>query len=267
MRSEKQNLFLILTKRRELLGMLIVRNLKIRYKNSALGFLWSLLTPGLFILMYAVFARILRFSGSREGYLAFLITGIVTWQLTVACLNDSLSAIVGNANLVKKVAFPRIILPLSTALANTINFLLTLLVLVAFLIVTKSANLTLWPYLLVAVALQLTLVMGLSCISATSNVFFRDTEHIVGVVAQAWFFLTPIFYPIEMQAGLLPESWHPVLYLNPMTGILAFYRTALLGDPLPAAPGLLVSGLISLLALLVGQVLLNKGDGRFGDVL
>lgn len=251
----------------ELLGMLVARNLKIRYKNSALGFFWSLLTPGLFIVMYALFARILKFSGSREGYLPFLVTGIIVWQLTAACLNDSLNAIAGNANLVKKVAFPRVILPISTALANAVNFLLTLLVLFVFLLVTGTAKLTLCAWLLPAFAVHLVLVIGLSCLSATANVFFRDTQHIVGIGAQAWFFLTPVFYPIEMQAGFLPPEWTSALFLNPMTGVLAAYRTALLGDPLPSLAQLAISAAVALAVLALGLQALRRGDRHFGDVL
>jgi ABC-2 type transport system permease protein len=251
----------------ELLGMLVARNLKIRYKNSALGFLWSLLTPGLFILMYAVFARILKFSGSREGYLPFLVTGIIVWQFTASCLNDSLNAIAGNANLVKKVAFPRVILPLSTALANAVNSLLTLLVLFVFLLATGSARLALCAWLLPALAVQLALAIGVSCLAATANVFFRDTQHIVGIGAQAWFFLTPVFYPIEMQTGFLPPEWADALFLNPMTGILAAYRTAILGDPLPSLAQLGISTLVTTIVLALGLQALRRGDRQFGDVL
>ena len=109
----------------ELTRILAARNLKIRYKGSALGFFWSLLTPAATILMYAVFAKILKFAGG-ESYLPFLVTGIVVWGFTAGTLNDSLHAIAGNSNLVKKVWFPRAILPLSTTLANAVNFLLTL---------------------------------------------------------------------------------------------------------------------------------------------
>ncbi len=254
-------------KHRELLAMLVARNLKIRYKGTALGFLWSLLTPGLFILMYALFAKILRFSGSREGYLAFLVTGIIVWQLTASCLNDSLNAIAGNANLVKKVAFPRVILPISTALANMVNFLLTLLVLVVFLLIGKVADLSRFWWILPALAVQLGLVVGLSCLAATSNVFFRDTQHIVGIGSQAWFFLTPIFYPLEMQTALLKGRWADLVYLNPMTGVLAAWRTALLGDSPATGLQLGISTLVAALVLFAGLLAMRRGNRFLGDLL
>ena len=109
----------------ELTRILTARNLKIRYKGSVLGFFWSLLTPALTILMYAVFAHILKFNKGQPHYLQFLVSGIIVWGFTAGCLNDSLFSIAGNSNLVKKVYFPRAILPLATALANGVNFLLT----------------------------------------------------------------------------------------------------------------------------------------------
>lgn len=133
-------MFADLYRRRELVWILVQRNLKIRYKHSALGFLWSLLTPLLMILMYAVFASILKFNTGSPDYLPFLVVGIVVWQFTAGCLNDSLSSIAGSANLVKKVAFPRVILPVSTVLANAVNFVLTFVVLLAYLLATGVAD-------------------------------------------------------------------------------------------------------------------------------
>ena len=122
----------------ELTRILTARNLKIRYKGSVLGFFWSLLTPALTILMYAVFAHILKFNKGQPHYLQFLVSGIIVWGFTAGCLNDSLFSIAGNANLVKKVFFPRAILPLSTALANGVNFLLTFVPLALYLALTGT---------------------------------------------------------------------------------------------------------------------------------
>ncbi len=266
-------------KRRELTWILVQRNLKIRYKNSALGFLWSLLTPVLMIFMYAVFASILKFNTGSPNYLQFLVTGIIVWQFTAGFLNDSLNAIVGNANLVKKVFFPRIILPVSTVMANGVNFLLTFVVLFLYLMLSGVADFTAFYWIVPAFALHLALGIGMSCLCATLNVFFRDTQHIIGVGSLAWFFLSPVFYAPEMQLGALgfqnPQIGG-IIFLNPMTGILAAYRAALMGAPLmpEAAPGILLSPLWLLLSTLVCVVIfflgiasLKAGDSHFGDVL
>ena len=266
-------------KRRELTWILVQRNLKIRYKNSALGFLWSLLTPVLMILMYAVFASILKFNTGSPNYLQFLVTGIIVWQFTAGFLNDSLNAIVGNANLVKKVFFPRIILPVSTVMANGINFLLTFVVLFFYLLLSGAANFSAFYWIVPAFALHLALGIGMACLCATANVFFRDTQHIIGVGSLAWFFLSPVFYAPEMQLGALKFQnlqLGGIIFLNPMTGILAVYRAALMGAPLmpEAAPGimlsplwLLLSALVCFIILFLGIASLKAGDPHFGDVL
>lgn len=272
-------MFTELLARKELIWMLVQRNLKIRYKHSALGFFWSLLTPVLMILMYAIFASILKFNTGRPEYLQFLVTGIVAWQFTAGFLNDSLNAIVGNTNLVKKVFFPRVILPLSTVLANGVNFLLTFIVLILYLILSGAADFSAGYWIVPAFLMHLVLGIGVSCLCATANVFFRDTEHIVGVGSLAWFFLSPVFYDLEMQLGALkcvPPSWGGIVYLNPMTGILATYRTALMGYPLmpTAATGamlnplwLLLSAGVCLVIMFIGLAALRTGDKYFGDVL
>lgn len=276
---------------RELLWMLAARNLKIRYKGSALGFFWSLLTPLAMIVIYALFAgllglrrALLGLDGATFDYLPFLVTGIVVWQFTVGSLTDSLNAIVGNANLVKKVYFPRIILPASTVAANTVNFLLTFLILLLYLALTGSLRIgpaTLW--LIPAFALHLLLCLGIALIVSTLNVFFRDTEHIVGLLVLAWFFLSPIMYETSLQltaaAPRMPASLLGLIFLNPMTGLLALYRRALLGMALaPAIPGtdpavalspcwILLSPLSALLLLAIGLHALHLGNRHFGDVL
>ena len=271
-------MFADLYRRRELVWILVQRNLKIRYKHSALGFLWSLLTPLLMILMYAVFASILKFNTGSPDYLPFLVVGIVVWQFTAGCLNDSLSSIAGSANLVKKVAFPRVILPVSTVLANAVNFVLTFVVLLAYLLATGVADFGAAQWLLAGFAMQLALGTGVACLCATSNVFFRDTQHIVGIGALAGFFLSPVFYGIDLQlrgAEIRAAPARGVAFLNPMSGILAAYRAGLVGLPLtpgtasarPEPAWLLLSAAVCLAVLAAGAAAVRAGERHFGDVL
>ena len=260
-----------------LVRILVARNLKIRYKGSALGFFWSLLTPALTILMYAVFASILKFNRGQPAYLQFLVTGIIVWNFTAGTLNDSLFSIAGNANLVKKVYFPRAILPLSTALANGVNFLLTAVPLVLYLAVTGTLDLSGGLWLVPAVALHFALCAGIALLCGTLNAFWRDVQHAVGVGQLAWFFMTPVFYDIGMQLGAapLPGQLKGLVFLNPMTGVLAMYRRGLMGRaPVPeewaaAVPAAWIAlSAVSCLAILaVGLLALRAGDKRFGDVL
>ena len=261
-----------LREHRELLLMLVVRNVKIRYKNSVLGFFWSLLTPVCFIAIYAVFAGILGLRASLIGgqpfaFMPFLITGIIVWQYTATCFNDALHAITGNANLIKKARFPRLLLPLAMVLANAFNFLLTLLVLLVYLACTRPVFGSL-GWLPLALLTQTALCLGLALLIATANVFFRDTEHMAGMASMAWFFLTPVFYPVARQIEFLAA--HPVapwlVYLNPMTGILSAYRAFFLGQA-PAAGGFAISAAVAVGLLAAGLALFQSAEGRFGDVL
>jgi len=253
--------------RRELLAILVGRNLKIRYKNSALGFLWSLLGPILMILIYAVFARILRFSDGIPHYVQFLVVGLVAWQFHVMCLNDSLHAIMGNVSLVKKTRFPRIILPLATVLANLVNFLLTGVVVVLYLLLARitPGNLGLLP---LTILTQIALCLGAGLIIATVNVFFRDTEHVLGAATLAWFFLTPVFYPLEFQMRVLPPHAQWLAFLNPMNGIVCAYRAALMKDEALWAPGgTQASFAVAWAILLLGIWIFGRFQARFGDEL
>ena len=255
-----------LIERRELLLILTGRNIKIRYKNSVLGFFWTLLAPLFMIVIYSAFARIMRWSLGRADFLEFLVVGIVMWQFLMMCLNDSLNAISGSANLVKKTAFPRHVLPVSTVLANGINFLLTFAVLFVFLILRRSGFQHLWLLPLVIVS-QTALCMGLALAISASHVFFKDTEHALGVGTLAWFFLSPVFYNIEMQMDFLPAVLQPAVFLNPMSGLLCSYRFALMAEPFAGARHVWISFAMAWAVLLAGVAIFQAAQKRFADEL
>ncbi len=156
--------------RRELVWILIERNLKIRYKSSFLGFFWSLLAPLSLIVVYSVFLGLIRFPMS----LPVLVTSIIIWQFLAMCMGDALQSILGNANLVTKAAFPRVILPLSMVGANAINFLFSFAVLSVYLLIARVEFGAL-IYLPGIMLTQAALCLGMSLIIGTANVFFRDT--------------------------------------------------------------------------------------------
>lgn len=253
-----------ISRSRDLLLILVGRNLKIRYKNSALGFIWSLLVPLSMIVIYAIFLKVMRFTWDLPA----LVTGIITWQFLAMCLGDSLHAIVGNANLVTKSSFPRIVLPLGMVLANFINFLLSGVVLLIYLLVVRADFSHLY-WLPVAMTMQVALVLGVALVFSTVNVFFRDTEHIVSMIMLAWFFLTPVIYPDAMV--LEHPTFHGLVrnlfFVNPMTGIVTLYRMALIGWPNPGWTYLLLSAAGALVILVVGTLLFKHLEKRFGDEL
>lgn len=258
-----------LIQRRELLQLLAERTLKIRYRGSVLGFFWSLLTPVLLIGIYGFFATILRFHEAHDHYLAFLIVGIVIWQFLSLCVGDSLGAILGHANLIKKTRFPRIVLPVSMVLANLLNFLLTLVVVGVFLFWDNSHCQGLY-WLPVAIVLQTTLCLGMSLIFSCLNLLYRDTEHVVGIFLLGWFFLTPVFYPLLRQLELLQAQGVPdwLVFLNPMTGIVTLYRHVLISDPLCVpASYFAVSLVVCIVSLVVGLFVFKQLEPRMADEL
>ena len=239
--------------KRELLGILVVRTLKIRYKDSALGFLWTMLGPVFLILVYWLFLRMMRFSLP----LPVLVTGIFVWQYLSMCLGDAPLAVIGNVNLVKRAAFPRVLLPLSMTLAYLVNFLLSLVVVTVVLVLERAHPGPLW-LLPVAVFAQFVLCLGLACLISALNVSYRDVQHVTGVVTTAWFFLTPVLYDVVELTRSSPLAGYMAFYfLNPMAGILALYRAALLGRPLPdpcwLAESLIVAGAVGWFGVTVFQ--------------
>ena len=246
--------------RRELLKSLIVRNLKIRYKGSVLGFFWSLLDPLFMMFVYLLFIRIMRFSID----LPYLLSGIIVWQFFVMCVNDSLAAISGNTNLVKKIYFPRVILPLSQVLANLVNFLLSLCVLFVFLLIIRTdihfAGLLVLP---VIIFLEAIFCLGLALVVSSVSVYFRDTYHIVGVLMMAWFFMTPIIYPVS----LVPVRFFNLYLLNPLSSILIVFRGILFGTAMPGGTLLFVSLGACAILFAAGVLVFSKLEPYFADVL
>ncbi len=257
--------------RRELLYNLVTRNLKSRYKDSILGFLWSIITPLFMALIYLVFLRIMNRGTPMEE----ILIGVFAWQFTAQCVGNGLTAITDNSNLVKKVYFPRIILPLSTTLSNLVTFLLSLIVqfaLVAILLAVRgqymSPAVLAVPLLIVYHALFcLALTLFLSCL----NVYFRDIQHLVNVLTTAWFFLSPAMYSMALVHNLAASHARPALItslymLNPMAIIITGYRALILpGTAFPWSPFVLVSATLPILFLFLAYVLFQKLQRKFSD--
>ena len=172
---QRQPLLAELIARRELVLNFVVRNLKQRYKGSALGFLWSLLHPLFLVLVYLIFIRLMRFPTSMPH----LLVGVMIWQFLSLCAGDAAGVVLGNASLVKKTWFPRVILPLSAVLGNLVHFVLSLLVLAVALPLLGVSPRGTWLHLPWLIALQFLFSLGVSLVLSALNVFFRDVEHLV----------------------------------------------------------------------------------------
>jgi lipopolysaccharide transport system permease protein len=221
--------------------------------------------------IYIVFLRILA---GRGVPVSEIIIGVFAWQFTVQCVMGGMHAVTGSANLVKKVAFPRWLLPLSSTLANAVNFLLTLLV--QFLILFALAGLGLaelrWTALLLPllIAYHLLFNLGLALALSSLNVYFRDTQHLVGVLISAWFFMSPAMYNLsflESKAEAFPLLTNLYL-LNPMAEIITAYRAAILeGVALPLSATAWIGWFLPLLVLAGGALGFKRSQANFADML
>ncbi|MCX6339732.1 MAG: ABC transporter permease [Candidatus Aureabacteria bacterium] len=252
-------------RKREMLATLVARNLKIRYQSSALGFLWTLLNPLFMMLIYWLFIRLMKFPMDPWS----LLTGVLAWQFLTMCCGDAINAVAGHPNLVKKVYFPRIILPLATVLANLVNYLLSLVVLFAL---TLLAGKFAWGPALAALPLvilvQLLFCLGLALIISCSSVYFRDTEHIVAVLLMAWFFMTPVIYSLDYISAKAPFPWLLAFYkLNPMVGLITLYRRIIMNGPSPGWLAAAASVIVPFLILGAGLRIFTRYEPDFADEL
>jgi ABC-type polysaccharide/polyol phosphate export permease len=263
---------------RYLLRNLISRDLKARYKNSVLGILWSILNPLFLMIVFTILFSVLANNQIRD-YPIFVLTGLIPWNFFSGSLTSGTTSITGNSGLVKKVYFPRELLPTAALLSNLVNFLFAFMVLVLFLYIF-GIGLTihaLWvPLILVT---QLIFTLGLVLLLGSLTVFYRDVLMILEVVMLAWFFLTPVFYSLEMfgnTATVLGYTFYPaqlLRWLNPMASIIDGYRTVLWGtydSGGPAAmypPYLLRTFVTSVIVLILGYSVFNRLNPVFGEKL
>jgi ABC-2 type transport system permease protein len=216
---------------RELLVNLVRKELKVRYKNSLLGFAWSMLNPALYlVIFYIVFTR---FLGSNIEYFPiYLLSGLLAWNLWSASLGGSVASLLGNANLVTKVYFPREILPLSTIGASLMHFFFQFAVLIIALAVFRySVGLDAALLIPMALIVELLLIVGVCLIVSVLNVYFRDVQHLLELVLLAWFWMTPIVYPVTVvQRPSMPGWVFRVYLLNPMSHIVLAFQRGIYGD-------------------------------------
>jgi ABC-2 type transport system permease protein len=211
---------------RELLRNLVRLQLKVKYKNSVLGFVWSLLNPMLYLVVFTfVFTVVTK--ASVPDFPVFLLSGLLAWNLFSTSLGEGTNAIVHNASLVKRVWFPREILPLAGIGAALVHFLLQLIVLLgAMLVFQRAPALTELPVLILALAVLLLLATGLGLILGAVNVYLRDTGHLLELVLLAWFWLSSIVFPFQqLRTNFGEKGWNSdLLLLNPMTSVITAFQ-------------------------------------------
>lgn len=261
---------------RELLGMLTRRELKARYKDSTLGFLWSLLRPlALLLIYYIVLGKFLGAARSIPDFAIFMYTGLTAWTLFSETVTSGTASIVSNSGLIKKVYFPREIFPLSSLGSSLFNFAIQLLILMAATLATRHIPTgSRWLYLPLSLAVVIVWGLAWSLLLAAVNVYLRDVQYLVEIGMMIAFWLCPIVYSWQLVDQTIKSSALEQIYLaNPMTlAVLGFQKTFWVsGDGTPAAPNLelslVIALLVGVLAVLLAQRVFARLQGNFAQEL
>lgn len=268
---------------RELLANLTLREVRGQYKRTILGRLWSLLNPLATMLVYTiVFAFILRIQpapGDPSGvdvFAVWLLCGLLPWAFFANVVQTGMGSIIANAGLVQKVYFPRIVLPLSLTGSIGINWLFEMGVLAIALIVVGSYFLPWVPLALLMMVLLAAYATGLALVLAIANVYFRDTQYLMGIVMQIWFYLTPVIYPASLVkdpsdrlGGLLGTSITvlDIYRLNPMERFVEIMRNLLYDNRWPAVDDMLYFAIVSFLSLVIGVLIFRRFESRMAELI
>lgn len=248
---------------REMIFSLVRRDLQGRYKGSVLGFFWTFLSPLLQLCVYTiVFSMIMR-NGIKDFYL-FLFVALVPWIFFSSSVSGGASCIWSAQDMVKKIYFPREVLPLAFVLSQFINMLLSLLVVFAVLLISgKGFELIALLCLPVIMIVEFMLALGMAMIASSVSVYVRDLQYLLGIVMMAWQFMTPVMYDIEM----VPERLLTIFYINPMTPIIIAYRQILYYKVIPDFRTLIWAAGIGVLFLFAGFIIFKKLKRRFAEQL
>ena len=246
----------------DLVTVLTQKEIKVRYKSSFLGYLWSIGHPLAFaIVFFIAFKIVLRIK--VENYALFLIAGLFPWQWFANSVNASPMLFLGNASIIKKVNFPRNIIPLTAVLQDMIHFVLSIPVIVLFMFIYhKSLSLT-WLYgIPVLLSIQFIMTYSVSLMISSINLFFRDLERLTVIFMTFIFYFTPVIYPETM----IPERYKPLINLNPLAPLMISWRNLFLNGTLELA-SLIILLAYSLIVLLLGYQVYRKLSWKFAEVL
>jgi len=249
---------------RELLFFFVWRDIKVRYRQTVMGALWAIIQPFFTMVIFSLFfGRLAKIPSDGLPYPVFSYAALVPWTFFATALNQASNSLVINANMVKKIYFPRLSLPIATILASVVDFVLAFIVLLGMMFfygLVPTINVLWLPFFLL---LALITSLGVSLWLSAMNVQFRDVQYTIPFLTQAWLFVTPIAYP----SSLLPEPWRTLYGLNPMAGVVEGFRWALLGTDTAPGPMTLVSAVVALVLFISGAFYFRRMEQGFADVL
>ena len=249
---------------RGLLYFLTWRDIKVRYKQTVLGAAWAIIQPFFSMVVFSLFfGKLAQIPSDGIPYPIFSYAALVPWTFFANGLSQSSSSLVGSANLIKKVYFPRLVVPISAVMAGGVDFVLAFVVLLGMMLFygIVPAGAIVWLPLLLLLALVTSLGVGLWL--TAMNVQFRDVRYAVPFLVQAWMFATPIVYP----SSLLDEPWRTLYGINPMVGVVEGFRWALLGTETAPGPIVIVSALVAVGLLVSGAFYFRRMEKTFADVV
>jgi len=249
---------------RELLYFLAWRDIKVRYKQTALGAAWAIIQPFFTMVVFSIFfGKLAKVPSDGIPYPIFAYAALVPWSFFANGLSQSANSLVGNANLIKKVYFPRLVVPVSSVISGVFDFILAFLVLLGLMLyygIFPTVNIVWLPFLFL---LTFITSLGVGLWLSALNVQFRDVRYTVPFLTQFWLFATPIAYP----SSLLSEPWRTLYGVNPMVGVVEGFRWALLGTDTAPGPIIIVSTVVALALLVGGAFWFRKMEKTFADVV
>ena len=249
---------------RELLYFLTWRDIKVRYKQTVLGAAWAIIQPFFTMVVFSLFfGKLAKVPSDGIPYPIFAYAALVPWTFFASGLNQSANSLVGDANLIKKVYFPRLAIPISIVIAGVVDFVLAFIVLLGMMVfygIFPTLNIIWLPFLLL---LTFVTSLGTGLWLAALNVQFRDVRYTVPFLTQFWLFASPIAYP----SSLLSEPWRTLYGINPMVGVVEGFRWALLGTDTAPGPIMIVSSLVALALLIGGAYYFRRLEKSFADVV
>jgi len=248
---------------RELFLVLVQRDIKVRYKQTVLGVLWAVLQPIVTMVIFTlVFGGLAKIPSDGYPYAIFVFAALLPWTFFSNAVSTSAMSLVNSANMVSKVYFPRVIIPLASIGGGLVDLLISTLVLFGLMVwfgVGWSVNLLFAPLLLLAVVF---IALGVGTLLAALTVAYRDFRFVVPFMVQIWMYATPVVYP----ASLVPEKWQWAMFLNPMTGVIEAFRAAFLGRPFDV-PSIAISLAVGIVMFLCGVAYFERVERRFADII
>lgn len=247
-----------LMKYRHLISELVIRDIKVKYKKSILGVLWTLLNPLLtMVVLTIVFSNLFRFD--IENFPVYLITGQVMFNFFSEATNMSMMSINDNAQLIKKVYIPKYIFPISKCMSSFVNLIFSLIAVLALIVFMKISINGSIVISIISLLYILMFAAGIGLILATINTFFRDTQHLYGVILTAWMYLTPIFYPVN----IIPKKFEWMIAMNPLFYIIQHFRASVMYGVVPSLKLNLICLANAVIVFIIGLWIFYKSQDKF----